>query len=171
MEKTNPAEMWPSKTVLIIGDSMLNQMDNQRLSSSTKRNIEVRSFGGASINSLYEKLDIILKKKPTTVILHVGTNDSTTTSSDILLDELLKLKHFIESENIEVVISCPIMRIDDNKANLTIKRLNEKVKQLEILYMINTNIDVTCLGKKGHHLNRRGVGRFAANLISLVQKL
>ena len=41
---------------------MLNQLDKERLCESTHKNVEVRSYGGASINSLYTKLDIVLDK-------------------------------------------------------------------------------------------------------------
>ena len=35
-ENTDPHELWPPNTILILGDSMVNQMDAQRLSRSSK---------------------------------------------------------------------------------------------------------------------------------------
>ena len=60
-EITIPGEIWPPNTVLLIGDSMLNQLDQDRLSTSTNKLVKVRSYGGAGINTLYTKLDGLLK--------------------------------------------------------------------------------------------------------------
>ena len=171
MEIQNPTEIWPPKTVLIIGDSMVNQINKERISDSLNKNIEVRSYGGASINSLYVKLEALLPKKPTTVILHIGTHDTTYSTAITVLNELLRMKHYIEKQDIEVIISCPIIRTDNKRAYSIIKDLRESIEKLKVFYILNTNIDETCLGKKGLHLNQRGVGRLAANLISLIRKL
>ena len=130
-EITNPNDIWPPNTTLILGDSMLNQMDAEKLSKSTKRNVKVRSFGGAKMIDMYAKLDILLRKNPTTIILHVGTNDATS------LPSLLKLKNYIESElaGVSVITSCPITRMDSGKAKLTINRL---IGRMEILVKVKS---------------------------------
>ena len=125
MELKHPAEIWPPKTVLVIGDSMLNQIDKEMLCNSTNKSVEVRSFGGASIDSLYKNLDKLLNKKPRTVILHVGTNDTTSKSMITVINELLQLKHYIEKGGVEVIISCTIIRTD-NKGR--IRRLKSQGK-------------------------------------------
>ena len=63
------------------------------------------------------------------------------------------------------------MRIDNSKARLTIKHLLSKIKHMKVKYMLNNNISENCLGRKGLHLNPRGTGRLAVNLISLIRKL
>ena len=177
-EITNPNDIWPPNTTLILGGSMLNQMDTEKLSKSTKRNVKVRSFGGAKIIDMYAKLDILLRKKPTTIILHVGTNDATSLRSHTIVDELLKLKNYIESElaEVSVIISCPITRMDNGKVKLTINRLIGRMEILvKVKCLLNVNIKEKCLGRKGLHVNPRGGGggggRFATNLISLIKKL
>ena len=77
---------------LLIGDSMLNQLDQDRLSTSTNKLVKVRSYGGAGIINIYAKLDGLLKKRPSYIILHVGTNDAVNKSSEIVLNDLLELK-------------------------------------------------------------------------------
>ena len=52
-EKNNPDECWPPNTILILGDSMINQLDEDRLSESSKKVVKVTSFGGFGINDIY----------------------------------------------------------------------------------------------------------------------
>ena len=174
-DKIEPDKLWPQKTVLIVGDSMVNQLDEERLSKSAKRNVKVRSFGGATINLLYERITPLLKKKPETVILHVGTSDATYKAANAIMDDLLKLKQYIENTlgECNVIFSLPITRTDNKKAQLTIKHLIERTKDkdMKVKCLFNSNIVENCLGKKGLHLNPRGVGRLAINLRSLIQKL
>ena len=121
-EITNPDELWPPNTVLIIGDSMLNQMDEKRLCVSTKKTVKV------SINEIHPKLDSLLKKKPSNIIVHVGTNDSVNKTSATILDDLLKLKLCIEQKVLVcVILSCPINRTDNGKAKLTVFQLVKKI--------------------------------------------
>ena len=42
--------------------------------------------------------DSLLKKKPSNIIVHVGTNDSVNKTSPTILDDLLKLKLCIEQK-------------------------------------------------------------------------
>ena len=51
---------------------------------STKKTGKARSFGIAEI---YSKLDSLLKKKPSNIIVHVGTNDSVNKTSATILDD------------------------------------------------------------------------------------
>ena len=172
-EKIFPNEVWPPNTILILGDSMVNQMDEDRLSASTKKNVKVRSFGGLNTVSIYPKLEPLLKKKPSKIILHIGTNQATDNTSDIIFNNLLDLKKYIEShlDGVTVILSCPITRVDSTKAKLTVNNLTAKIKLLGIKHLLNINVDENCLGRKGLHLNQRGVGRFAMNLISLIRRL
>ena len=72
---------------------------------------------------------------------------------------------------VKVCFSSPILRTDDSKARLTIKRMNDRMKNLEMICSPNVNIDEACLGKKGHNMNLRGVGRLVLNLRFLIRKL
>ena len=116
-EITDPDEKWPDNTILVLGDSMINQMDEEKLSRSSKKSIKVRAYGGHGVNDIYGKLDTLLKKNPSKVIIHLGTNDAPHTTSQTILDDLLKLKRHIESkiDGVEVIFSCPITRFDNGK--------------------------------------------------------
>ena len=122
---------------------------------------------------MYDYLAPLLKKEPDYVILHVGTNDSVTKSSDKILNELLDLKAHIESilPKATTILSQPIVRIDDVKVNLTIRRLIDKLEKLDIPLLNHNNINVEHLERKCIHLNGRGTGRMAMNFISMFRQL
>ena len=63
------------KEVIIIGDSMLNNINNRGLSKSKK--VEVLNFPGATSNDIVGKTDDVLNQKPESLIVHVGTKDLT----------------------------------------------------------------------------------------------
>ena len=63
------------------------------------------------------------------------------------------------------MISCPINRYDNGKASLTIKRLNDHFKDLELDYISNDNIEDDCILEGGLHLNPKGNGKLAINFI------
>ena len=73
--------------------------------------------------------------------------------------------------NVKIYLTCPVLRIDDAKANLTLRHFTNKLKSLNIGVIINDNVDVKCLGKAGLHLNSKGSGRLAMNFLSQIQCL
>ena len=73
--------------------------------------------------------------------------------------------------NGKIYLSCPVLRIDDAKTNLTLRHFTNKLKSLNIGVIINDNVDVTCLGKAGLHLNPKGSERLAMNFLSQMQCL
>ena len=102
---------------------MINQLDEQWLSTSMKRTVKVRSFPGSPVEQMYRNVEPLLKKKnPDIIVSHVGTNDAVDKTSDSIVDNILKLKHYMELQlpDTEIIISCPIIRIDNAKASLTI---------------------------------------------------
>ena len=66
--------------MLIAGDSMLHEIVENELNG--KLHVEVRPFPGALVEDMEDYLKPLLKKKPTHLILHIGTNDTTNSSSD-----------------------------------------------------------------------------------------
>ena len=92
---------------------------------------------------------------------------------NVLLDELLQLKNFIQSKlpASVVIISEPTVRIDNANASLTIHRLTEKLNQLDIMILDNGNITYDHISKRGLHLTGRGTGRIAMNILSMMKRL
>ena len=97
-----------------MGDSMLQGLDERRLGRN-KNNVKVRCFPGAQIDdNMYSYCKPIILKQPSYIILHVGTNDSNDFTSRKLIEKIVNLKVFIESElpTCKIIISTPIRRTD-----------------------------------------------------------
>ena len=83
------------KTVLIVGDSMLNGIEESKLSKT--RQIRVQPIPGGKINDFKENLDDLLHEELQKVIIHVGTNNAVTNTPKEIFEKLTSLKHQIES--------------------------------------------------------------------------
>ena len=119
---------WPENTVLITGDSNLNNLQKYRLNK--KFNVKVTCFPGADIDDMFDFIIPLLKKVPRYIIWHIGTNDVIDKSSTDILNVILKLKLFIENKlpTVEVYFPCPVLRLDNSKARLTIHDLTIKMR-------------------------------------------
>ena len=152
---TNDNHYWPPHTILIGSDSMFQNIDERRLSNKKNFTVKVRSFRGSTVNDMYFYLAPLLRKQSEDVILAVSTNDCTNSPSVRVLEDLLNLKHFIESRNgIKVIISEPITRFDDNAlACVRVRNLQEKLRKSNIILLDNSNIARKHIGKGGLYLN------------------
>ena len=164
-------DTWPLETILIIGDSMIHGIDEKRLSKD--KVIKVRSFPGAKIDDFYNYIVPLINKKPKQVIFHAGTNDAIDCNSDEILNKLLNMKSYIKLllPECDVTLSYPIIRNDRPKMSMEIRKLRNKLNLLGIPNISHENIDESHLGKKGLHLNRKGLGRMAMNFISFIRCL
>jgi lysophospholipase L1-like esterase len=156
---------------LIAGDSMINGLKENKLSKF--KNVKVRCFSGAKIADMMDYVKPLLKKAPDTIIIHCGTNDSINYTSREILDDILMLKSFVESQlsRCKVIISTVIKRIDNGKAQLTLSRLNNQLKELNIDLIENDNIDANCLSGDGLHLSALGTGKLAINFINKMRSV
>lgn len=164
--------MKQNENVLMIGDSMLNGINEIPLSSE-KVCTKIKYFSGARIKDITKRLRELLIQKPDIVILHVGTNDAPHMVSNEIVDGLLTLKHKVEEilPTSQVVISSLITRIDNGKANLTIRKVNSHLKQLKIQLLDNSNITHADLGKRGLHLSKDGKRKLEKNVVNKVNIL
>ena len=162
---------WKEGTVLITGDSMLNNIDERKI-----KNCKVRAHPGASIEQMYYHLAVHLQKKPSYVILLAGTNNCTADSGEEVFEKLMKLKTFILSRCCcEVYISTLITRVDNQTAGRVVDEVNKQLLDLNdkgVLKLLNnTNITKFHLGRKGLHLSDRGTGKLITNIVSFVKHI
>ncbi len=152
-------------------NSILNNIQEDRLGK--KRKVKVRAFPGATIEDMYDYLTPLLKKEPSNVILHAGSNNSTSEDAQTILDKLLTLKWHIQviAPNAGVFISTPVLRMDNPRAGFVLRQVADRLLSLNINCVDNDGIDASCVGQAGLHLNRRGAGKLAINFIRLMQRL
>ena len=154
---------FPKDTCLIVGDSILAGIDENRLSTG-KHKVKVRYFPGARTDDMYDYMKPLLRKLPDYIILHIGTNDVVNNTSREILDKILKLKTYIQKKlpRCQTTISTPVKRHFHGKASLTISHLRKKFKDLSISIVDNSNIGAFYLNSVGLHLNDKGLGRFVS---------
>ena len=161
---------WPAGTTLIVGDSMLDGIEESRMGPKRK----VRSFPGATINDMFEYITPLLRKKPSRLIAHVGTNDASFSTAKQIAEDLHKFQTFIQSHlpNCVVIISSPVNRQDDPKKAVTIRNVNVILKNIPGINLIdNSNITTKHLGKRKLHLNLSGSTMLARNFLDKLRSL
>ena len=136
------------------------------------RPVKVRNFPGATVANMEHYLILIIQKKPSNIVLLVGTNDAKNLPSRTVLDSLLKLKALVKDSlpTCRVFISTPTVRTDDGKAQITVSQLTKHLLQLKIDTINTSNVDVRHLGAKGLHLNQSGSKHLSKNFLNAIEK-
>ena len=172
-EKEICNDEWPKGVICIIGDSMISQLTEHGLSGSS-RNVKVRCHPGCTTEDLQYLLMPVIMKKPTHIIIHVGTNNTPFKTSREIFNDILFCKFLIEQKlpTCSISISSIIRRNDGKpKASVTISKLNQHLKEHNIMVIDNDNINRKHLGKKGLHLNEWGTRVLAMNYIDHMKHL
>ena len=120
----NNEAIWEDNTTLIIGDSMIYGLEEEKM----KRKTKIQMFRGSTIDDMYHYITPLLQKKPKNIILHVGTNNCVKDNSEQIVDKLRNRKDYINSILLKtkVIFSSLITRLDDVKARLTVLMTNKK---------------------------------------------
>ena len=71
----------------------------------------------------------------------------------------------INNPECRIIISQPVGRTDNGKTTVTLNNLNKLLAEFDVDKIDSSNIDVSCLGKRGLHLNNMGTGKLALNFI------
>ena len=76
--------MWNQKQIRekkirveILGDSMLNGVQEKRLNKNADINIKIRKYHGAPSTEILDHIRPSLRKEPDKIIIHAGTNNLT----------------------------------------------------------------------------------------------
>ena len=154
------------KKVIILGDSLLNDINENGLSKRLK---VVNKPGTTSERLLLQNLDNLIKYQPESVIIHVGTNDLTNGTN--MLNNAKKIVKELTTKlpKVKIAFSELITRKDkknlDKNVTETNKRLKNYCRQKGIGYIDNSNITEDSLGIKKLHLNRKDNSFLAKNLL------
>ena len=152
------------KKVIILGDSLLNGINEKGLSKRHDVKI-VDKPGTTSERLLLEDLHNLIKYQLESVIIHAGTNDFTFGIN--MLNNAKKIVKEVTTKLPKVKIAFSGLTTRKDKINLdknfteTNKRLKNYCRQKDIGYIDNGNITEDSLAIKKLHLNRKGNSFFA----------
>ena len=147
---------WPKRTCLVVGDSMLEHIDETRMSRKFK--VKVRPFSGAKTEDMLDYLVPLPEKMSDYVILHVGTNNAIDYEASDIVKKIIQVKKFIKLRvpNSKVIISKPIKRHNNDNASGVIDEVISQFEKLTTDMIGNEKIEKKQLEKRG--LRLRGFG-------------
>ena len=147
---------WPKRTCLVMGDSMLEHIDETRMSRKFK--VKVRPFSGAKTEDMLDYLVPLPEKMSDYVILHVGTSNAIDYEASDIVKKIIQVKKFIKLRvpNSKVIISKPIKRHNNDNASGVIDEVISQFEKLTIDMIGNEKIEKKQLEKRG--LRLRGFG-------------
>ena len=157
------------RTITIAGDSKIKYVQGWKMSK--KHRVKVNAFPGATIEDTADYIKPILRKKPEELVLHVGTNDLTTSEPRQVAEALVDLASTasIEYPDIKISISSLITCNDDpklkEKVPIVNKVLHQFCNQNKWDYIHNSIIKCRNLNAGGLHLTADGTKLLAQNFI------
>ena len=168
-EKKTATSMSKKPSIFIAGDSMVKNIKGWLL--SRRKHVRTYTFPGATTEEMEIFLKPLIARKPEEIILHTGTNDLSSKTAEQVTGNILKLVAEIEKHGIKCTVSTIINRQGElgSKVHLVNEQLCKKLKTKNCTYICNKNISLNHLNNGGLHLNKRGDGALALNLINHIR--
>lgn len=124
-------EVVPENSFVFLGDSMIDYFKTDEYYENT--NIVNRGIAGDTAAGILNRLDQIIKIKPSVVILATGSNDYTRYNDDIdtIVKKILKIKYELESnvEGVKVYVLSltPVLRNHEITNNVYMQTRNNDI--------------------------------------------
>ena len=163
--------------VVIVGDSLVKNVQGWKVSNSKRIKTVVKAFPGASVEDMFDYIKPTIKRHPEEIVLHVGTNDLKNSDSRKVAERIVDLGNFIEAESPEtkVTISNLLLRTDDPALNSKTEQVNNILRtfahQNDWNIISHSNVTRNHLNSSGLHLNLTGNKVFASNFVSYVRNI
>ena len=138
------------RKVIVAGDSLLNGINERALSKDF--NVKVNNIPVGTSKTVLDKIEELVKCKPSSLIVHAGTNDLTKEKN--VLNNVKKIVKEVKriSPNTKIAFSSITIRKDkkgiDKNVIKTNARLENYCSQENLDYIENTNIKEEHLGVK-----------------------
>ena len=159
------------KDVIIIGDSRLNGINEERLSNDRYK-VKVKNHSGATTEDICDFIKPEVRKKPNIIIVHAGTNDITNNTNSF--ENYKKITDTIKSKlpNCKYAIFNVVMRKDKQDIEKKVIEFNSRLSKFcsknKIDIIENENLDGSCLSFKKLHLNKKGNSYLANNFLDFL---
>ncbi len=152
-------------------------MNQYKLAKSSKQNVGVKCFAGATVGDMSDYIKPVLRRKPDNIVLHVGTNDTTSRKATEIMNDIDKLCQEIKeaAPETEIIISELVNREDNTKAKTTVNEVNKLLGDYctatNLHLITHENITSSSLNRSNLHLNKYGSSIFARNIVNYLQRL
>ena len=173
----NSVKSQNKRSVHVVGDSMLNMIQENYNVNTKTANVKIHSFSGATIEDLHDYILPIARKEPDNLIIHAGTNNIRNDTSEKIVEKLMQLHDHVSSiaSASKIALSNIIRRHDFIEERLQDKIINTntllalecKKRKIDLI----DNINVTGIGRKGLHRNNLGKEQIAANILKYVKSI
>ena len=165
-QETNE-EKKKKKYIEVVGDSMINGFEERGLCKGN--HVKVRKHPGASSTDFIDHVKPVLRKKPDTIIIHVGTNDLTNNINLIRNVKMISKMTKEESPSTKLCFSSVVNRYDIERGTELVEEVNRKLKnycnQNDHDFINNDNIREGDLGKRKLHPNKKGLKLLVKNIL------
>ena len=160
------------ESVLIIGDSLIKNIDSQKL---TEKTVDKPMYPGKISDQIcHEVGSIHIDVEPSHVMVHSGTSNlpSDSAESCMLKTENLALKIRNKFQTSKIGISSLTHR-EDISVSTKLSEVNEKLKEMSsrngFHFIDNSHIDGSCLNGSKLHLNSKGSAYLATSFIKFLR--
>ena len=150
---------------------MLNNIHERGLSKHHAE--KVKSFPGATTETILEKMENLLESKPDVLILHADINDLPKNINPLNNLRKVHRKCLELSLETKLVLSDIIIRkgkpnLDKHRKDVN-ARMKNFCKQKDIGLIDNCNLEEHHLDTKKLHLNNKGNSAFAKNILHFIE--
>ena len=148
-----------AKTTVILGDSIIQNLQGYKLGKETNQRVVVKSFGGATTQDMKSYIQPTIANAPDRICLHIGTNDLKSKTPNDVANSIVDLAKTIQSTcGAQVVLSELTTRKDAHKES--VKSVNKLLikysKQHHWTLVRHSNITEKVLNRGGLHLTKQG---------------
>ena len=161
-----------NKPIVIIGDSIIKNIDPRRLS---KKPVRKFTYPGKTADQISEEvMSINVNGDPAHVIVHAGTNNLPTDSAQRCAEKIVDLAKSVKLKfpNSRIAISALTHR-EDLDLSAKLHDANESLKSLSesnnFTFIDNSVIDNSCLNSGKLHLNSKGSSLLAVKFINFIR--
>ena len=159
-----------TKKLLIVGDSIVKNIEPYKMKKSTKYVTTVKSIPGATTEGMSHHVKgCMVDFAPDIVLLHCGTNDlKKDLTPQKITQNILKLSEEVSGGGKRDVLVSGIINIGDDY-NAKVQKVNQFLSEIRtrknVKYIDNGffNIDLDMLNQSKLHLNRFGTIQLVKN--------
>lgn len=159
-KSAKPTNQNEKKTTLVIGDSMVKNIDRKKIERAAGNASICHSYSGAKIKQIEEKFKNETDGKYDSVILHVGTNDLVYDDAEKVAKNMEDLIEEVKTHSKKIAVSSVVTRYDGRINSSKITHYNTLLENLcskhNINFINNTNIGKSLLNGSNLHLNWMG---------------